>query len=89
MRGLNEDEVCDFVAMTEDKVSFTEESAIYHDDFKDLLRKNEWVWGIIISLPIIAVKNGDRNLAHFLAFEQLTYCKQDQSRDNFVNVVES
>lgn len=42
MRGLNEDEVCDFVAMTEDKVSFSEESAIYHD-LKDLLRQNEWV----------------------------------------------
>lgn len=87
MRGLNEDEVCDFVAMTKDKVSFTEESAIYRD-LKDLLRQNEWVWGII-SLPIIAVTNGNTNLAHFLAFEQLTYCKQDQSKDNFVNVVES
>jgi len=42
MRGLNEDEVCDFVAMTKDKVSFTEESAIYRD-LKDLLRQNEWV----------------------------------------------
>ena len=67
MRGLNEDEVCDFVAMTKDKVSFTEESAIYHD-LKDLLRQNEWVWGII-SLPIIAVKNGKLyKLSTFLGF---------------------
>lgn len=36
MRGLNEDEVCDFVAMTEDKVSFTEESAYIYHDLKDL-----------------------------------------------------
>lgn len=72
MRGLNEDEVCDFVAMTEDKVSFTEESAYIYHDLKDLLRQNEWVWGII-SLPIIAVKNDNTNLiSTFLAFNQLT-----------------
>jgi len=42
MRGLNEDEVCNFVAMTEDKVSFTLRKCPLHVALKRL-RHNEWV----------------------------------------------